>query len=209
MRARRQSYLPGFEKAAGAQHGGDLAKGKRKTFRPIDPKQALHVVLRSSKAHGEFSLLHPRHCNVIERHVRKIAKRCGVRVYRFANVGNHLHLLIKVPSRPAWKRFAKQLSGGIAQIVTGARKGAALSRISNETSYGTSDADLPESAQRAFWDHLLFTRIVSFGRDFTGVARYLIKNLFEAAGVPMKALLAKGLRLVFVEPDGRVSVAPS
>lgn len=197
---RKESYLPGFEKAAGAKHGGDLAKGKRKTFRPIDTKQALHVVLRSSKARGEVSLLHPKHCNAIEKHVQKIARRCGVRVYRFANVGNHLHLLIKVPSRPAWKRFAKQLSGGVAQIVTGARKGVALSR--------RRDSSIPESAQRAFWDHLLFTRIVSFGRDFNGVAKYLIKNLFEAAGVPMKALLAKGLKLVFVDHDGLISGAP-
>lgn len=205
MRTKKESYLPGFEKAAGAQHGGDLARGKRKTFRPIDPKQALHVVLRSSKARGVLSMLHPRHCNAIERHVQNTAKRCGVRVYRFANVGNHLHLLIKVPSRPAWKRFAKRLSGGVAQIVTGARKGAALNRTTDRT----RDIDLTESAQRAFWDHLLFTRIVSFGRDFKGVAKYLIKNLFEAAGVPMKALMAQGLRLVIVDLQGQVSGVPS
>lgn len=206
---RKESYLPGLEKAAGAKHGGDLAKGKRKTFRPIDTKQALHVVLRSSKARGELSLLHPKHCNAIERHVQKTAKRCGVRVYRFANVGNHLHLLVKVPSRPAWKRFAKQLSGGIAQIVTGARKGAALNVPMNRSVSEFKDDSLPESAQRAFWDHLLFTRIVSFGRDFNGVAKYLIKNLFEAAGVPMKALMAKGLRLVIVDHHGQVFGVPS
>jgi REP element-mobilizing transposase RayT len=209
VRTKKESYLPGFEKAAGAQHGGDLAKGKRKTFRPIDPKQALHVVLRSSKARGELSLLHPRHCNAIEKHVHKTARRCGVRVYRFANVGNHLHLLIKVPSRPAWKRFAKQISGGIAQIVTGARKGSALSRNTARRNDRCKDAFIPESAQRAFWDHLLFTRIVSFGRDFNGVAKYLIKNLFEASDVPMKALLSKGLRLVFVDHEGCISGAPS
>jgi REP element-mobilizing transposase RayT len=206
---RNESYLPGFEKAAGAKHGGDLAKGKRKTFRPIDTKQALHVVLRSSKARGELSLLHPKHCNAIERHVQKTAKRCGVRVYRFANVGNHLHLLVKVPSRPAWKRFAKQLTGGIAQIVTGARKGAALNVPMNRSVSEIKDDSLPKSAQRAFWDHLLFTRIVSFGRDFNGVAKYLIKNLFEAAGVPMKALMAKGLRLVIVDHHGQAFGVPS
>jgi REP element-mobilizing transposase RayT len=141
-------------------------------------------------------MLHPKHCNSIEKFVHKTAKRWGVRVYRFANVGNHLHLLIQVPTREAWKRFSKELSGGIAQIVTQAQKGSALSR--------NNDPSIPESAKRGFWDHLIFTRIVSFGRDFKGVARYLIKNLFEAEGVPMKRLFAQGIRLVFVDSGGNL-----
>jgi REP element-mobilizing transposase RayT len=201
VRSKKESYLPGFEKGAAKSHGGDLSLGKRKTFRPIDPKQALHVVLRSSKARGQLSMLHPKHCNAIEAHLHRAAKRWGVRVLRFANVGNHLHLLVKVPSRAAWQRFSKELSGGIARIVTGARKGAALDSKSN--------IQLPESARRAFWDHLLFTRIVGFGRDYQGVARCLVKNLFEAAGVPMRALLAKGLRICFIDRDGVISGAPS
>lgn len=201
MRAKKDSYLPGFNKAAGASHGGELSRGKRKTFRPIDPKQALHVVLRSSKARGSLSMLHPKHCNHIETFVRETAKRWGVRVYRFANVGNHIHLLIQVPTREAWKRFSKELSGGIAQIVTGAKKGMGLLR--------NADHSIPESAKRGFWDHLVFTRIVSFGRDFQGMARYLIKNLFEAAGVPMKRLLSQGTRVVLVDSNGLVSGLPS
>jgi REP element-mobilizing transposase RayT len=201
VRAKKDSYLPGFEKNADISHGGDLARGKRKTFRPIDPKQALHVTLRSSKAKGQFSMLHPKHCNGIEKFVHKTAKRWGVRIYRFANVGNHLHLLIQVPTREAWKRFSKELSGGIAQIVTQAQKGSALLR--------SQDPSIPESAKRGFWDHLIFTRIVSFGRDYQGVARYLIKNLFEAAGVPMRKLLAKGLRIRFINRDGIISGVPS
>jgi REP element-mobilizing transposase RayT len=200
VRAKKQSYLPGFDKKADISHGGDFSRGKRKTLRPIDLKQALHVTLRSSKAKGQLSMLHPRHCNGIEKFVHKTAKRWGVRVYRFANVGNHLHLLIQVPTREAWKRFSKELSGGIAQIVTQAQKGSALVR--------SQDPSIPESAKRGFWDHLIFTRIVSFGRDFKGVSAYLIKNLFEAAGVPMRKLLAAGQRIVFIDQDGRVSQAP-
>jgi REP element-mobilizing transposase RayT len=193
-----ESYLPGFKalsrRANGTRHGGDLARGKRKTFRPIDPKRGLHVVMRSSKARGEFSLLHSKHCNTIEKFVHQTSRRWGVRIYRYANVGNHIHLLIQVPTREAWKRFSKELSGGIAQIVTGARKGAALPR--------KKAGSVPESAQRAFWDHLLFTRIVTFGRDFEGMKRYLIKNLFEAAGIPMKKLIKEGVRLIWLEGAG-------
>jgi REP element-mobilizing transposase RayT len=133
--------------------------------------------------------------------MRKVAKRYGVRVYRYANVGNHIHLLIQVPTREAWKRFSKELSGGIAQIVTGARKGLALKR--------SADTTIPESAKRAFWDELLFTRIVKFGRDFDELCRYVMKNLFEASGVPMKRLLARGLRILLVTADGKLLAAPS
>jgi REP element-mobilizing transposase RayT len=156
--------------------------------------------MRSSKAKGELSMLHPKHCNHIEGFVRKVARKWGVRIYRYANVGNHLHLLIQVPTRAAWQRFSKEISGGIAQIVTGARKGIALTR--------SKDNSLPVTAQRGFWDHLLFTRIVSFGRDFNGVAKYLVKNLFESAGIPMRKLFEQGYRLLLVDSDGAVSGIP-
>jgi hypothetical protein len=63
----------------------------------------------------------------------------------------------------------------------------------------------PNETGRGFWDSLAFTRIVHFGRDFAGVARYVIKNLFEAAGVPMKKLLGQGFRILTVHKDGAVS----
>ena len=194
MRPKRDSFLPGFNsKTAVISHGGDHTQGKRKTRRPIDPRQALHVVLRSSRARGELSLLHPKHCDPIHQFTHKLAKRWGVRLYRYANVGNHIHLLIKVPSRAVWQRFLRELAGGIAIIVTGARKGVALVKNDNG---------------RGFWDGLAFTRIVHFGRDFVNMGRYLIKNLFEAAGVPMKKLLGQGLRVISVSRDGLVSGAP-
>jgi REP element-mobilizing transposase RayT len=201
VKSKKESYLPGFEKSSDIRHGGDHARGKRKTLRPIDTKQALHVTLKSSKARGSLSMLHPKHCNPIETFVRKTAEKYGVRIYRYANVGNHLHLLIRTRSRLAWKRFSREISGGIAQLVTGSQKGRALQRAQDEST--------PESAKRGFWDGLIFTRIVSFGKDFDGVARYLIKNLFEAAGVPMKALLAKGFRILTIDHDGVLSGAPS
>ena len=195
MRAKKDSFLPGFNsKTATISHGGDHTQGKRKTRRPIDPRQALHVVLRSSLARGELSLLHPKHCDPVHIFTHKLAKRWGVRIYRYANVGNHIHLLIKVPSRAVWQRFMRELAGGIAIIVTGARKGLALAKNDNG---------------RGFWDGLAFTRIVHFGRDFVNVGRYLIKNLFESAGVPMKKYMARGFRVISVSRDGAILGVPS
>jgi REP element-mobilizing transposase RayT len=181
---KKESFLPGFNsKTLAISHGGSLAQGKRKTARPIDPRQGIHVVLRSSVARGEQSMLNSRCCQPIHDFTHQLADHWGVKVYRFANVGNHIHLLIKVPSRAIWRRFIRELSGGIAIIVTGARKGAGLKK--NETG-------------RGFWDELVFTRIVKFGRDFVGVKTYLAKNLFEAAGLPMKKLLAQGYKIVTI-----------
>jgi REP element-mobilizing transposase RayT len=138
-------------------------------------------------------MLSPKHCGKIHDFAHALARRCGVRLYRYANVGNHLHLLVKVPSRAVWKRFLKELAGGIALIVTGARKGQPLDR--NESG-------------RGFWDHLAFTRIVRFGRDYETVGRYLIKNLFEAAGVPARKLLAQGYKVCTVSRDGMLMGIP-
>jgi REP element-mobilizing transposase RayT len=172
VKIKKESLLPGLKLPfATTAHGGELAKGKRKTFRPIDPKQALHLVLRSSQATGPQSMLAKPHYQAIHDFVHRSAKRLGIKIYQFSNVGNHLHLLLKAPSRILFQRFLRQIAGGIAMRMTGAKKGNALAK--NET-------------QRGFWDYLAFTRIIRFGRDFENVAEYLIKNLFEGAGVPMK-----------------------
>lgn len=186
-RTKNQSFLPGFNfKTATISHGGELAKGKRKTARPIDPKQALHVVLRSSKAQGEYSMLRPKHCKHIHEFTHKVAKKLGIRIYRYANVGNHIHLLIKVPNRRIWQHFMRRLAGGIAIIVTGAKKGMALNK---------------NQSQRGFWDQLTFTRIIRFGKDFKNLCAYMLKNIFEANGIPMKILIAQGYLLKALMED--------
>ena len=139
-------------------------------------------------------MLHPKNCGPIHDLTHRLAKRWGVRLYRYANVGNHIHLLIKVPSRAVWQRFLRELAGTIALIVTGAKKG--MPHPKNPT-------------QRGFWDALAFTRIVQFGRDFENMGSYLIKNLFEGAGIPMKKLLNVGLRIFSASKEGWGSPAPS
>ncbi len=197
----KQLFLPGFNRTtAKGAHGGEHTKGKRKGLRPFDPKQALHVVLRSSKARGELSMLRPQHCNHIRNLMDRLKTRWGVSVYRYANVGNHLHLLIRAKSRADWQGFIRELSGGIAMIVTGAKKSHALARSKSK--------DVCESAKRGFWDHLVFTRIVRFGKDFVGVAEYVLKNLWEGVGIPVREILARGYRIMEISEDGFVFVAP-
>jgi REP element-mobilizing transposase RayT len=194
-RPETQPHLPGLSlKTKDGAHGGDITKGKRKSARPFNPKLALHVVLRSSRAQGELSMLRPRHCNRIKAFVGKLQKRHNIRVYRYANVGNHLHLLIRAKSRADWRAFIRELAGGVAMIVTGARKGNALKR-----------SDAAES--RGFWDDLVYTRLVAWGRDFSNVAAYVCKNLWESMGVPVRKILQRGYRCLEISEDGAVIVS--
>jgi REP element-mobilizing transposase RayT len=152
------SFLPKIR----LDHGGDLGKGKRKIARPFDPKRPLHVVLRSSRAQGKWSFLHPSHSKQVQQMIQETAQRHGIRIYRLANVGNHLHLLLSSKRKQDFQAFLRVIAGAIASWVTGAKKSNPVGR---------------------FWDQLAYSRIVSWGREFRTIHAYLIKNLFEAAGL--------------------------
>lgn len=90
------------------------------------------------------------------------AEKNHVKIEQFANVGNHLHLLIRVKTRDGFKNFLRTITARIAILVTGAVKGRPFGK---------------------FWDHLAFSRIVEWGRDLIGTREYLTKNQFEGEGI--------------------------
>ncbi|MBC7691708.1 MAG: transposase [Methylotenera sp.] len=157
---RQLSLLPREKQST--QHGGGLHPGKRKLARPFHPKLPMHVVVRASRARGFFSMLHPRHEKMIAALVRKSAKSNQVRLHRFVNVGNHLHLLVQASTREGLQRFLRTLTGRVAALVTGAIKGRPFGK---------------------FWDQLAYSRLVHWGRDFKGVLGYFIKNELESVGL--------------------------
>jgi REP element-mobilizing transposase RayT len=170
MRTKQQSFLPKLS----LEHGGQSRKGMRKIMRPFDPKQPLHLVLKSSQATGAQSMLQSRYKTPIEELTRKIAKRRGVQLLMFVNVGNHLHALVLCRRRPAFRTFLRELAGAIACLMTGAHKGA----------------------PGMFWDQPVYTRIVSWGREVRNLEQYFIKNLFEATGLLTRRARAAGLTVI-------------
>ena len=104
----------------------------------------------------------------MERLLKRYADLYNIHVYYHANVGNHLHLLIKTRSRSysvareQFQAFLRRFSGELAFQIMGAKKGDARGR---------------------FWDAIPFTRLIQWGSDFAGAKIYVFKNLFEAAGV--------------------------
>src|SRR5689334_21964800 len=81
------------------EHGGSVRLGRRKGARPVATRRPMHLVLRSSRARGPWSLRGPRTDGRIRETMRALARRYGVRVYEFANAKNHLHLLIRARRR--------------------------------------------------------------------------------------------------------------
>ena len=133
----------------------------RKSARPLATKRPVHVVLKSSRAKGNWSLR--RKERQVEDCVFKTAKRFNIRIRLYQNVGNHLHLAIQGKHRREIQNFFRVLPQLLAYLVTSTRKGRPIGR---------------------FWDAPLFTRVVNWGKDWLNLRAYFEKNRWEMKGMP-------------------------
>ena len=143
------------------EHGGAVLHGRRKRERPVSTRRAMHVVLTSERARGAWSLR--RHERTVRDALRQMARRFDVRVYDFANVGSHVHLLVRVRRREAFHGFLRSFAGIVARRVTGARCGQPRGR---------------------FFTGLAWSRVVAWGRDDLGVRHYVFRNQIEGVSGP-------------------------
>jgi len=164
MRPKQFSFLPKLR----LDHGGDIRKNKRKIARPFSHKHAIHVVFRSAKARGTWSLLTRENERTVKKLLDTYAYKYHIKVYRFENVGNHLHLLIKTETRKfhtakrEFQGFLRQFAGEVAFIVTGAKK---------------------STPKGGFWEKRVYSRLVTWGREFRAIGDYFSKNFFESKGL--------------------------
>ena len=163
MKRKKQHYFQGFDKLGIKEFGGSLLKkGNPREARPISIKKPIHLVLKSSLATGELSFLRTCRVDRIEKLVSRIGKIQGVKVYRYANSGNHLHLVVLPRSKVAFRSFLRAIAGLIARVTLGAERGKAKGI--------------------KFWDARPFTRIIEWGKEFDIVSRYVQQNILEAIG---------------------------
>lgn len=94
----------------------------------------------------------------VRRIIEASAARGNVKVHKFANVGNHLHLLISAKSRARFQRFLREVAGLVARVVTGARKGKPFGK---------------------FWDLLAHSRVVIGYKAFRNALDYVFINQME------------------------------
>jgi REP element-mobilizing transposase RayT len=155
MRKKKQLEFESLRKPKDS-FGGSLLKGNAKTKRPLDSKLPILLTLRAVK--GGMRL--PKAFGKVDAAVNRCARKYGVRVYQYANVGNHIHLLIKIPRRGAWAGFIRELTGEIA---------AAMKVL----------FDIKEK----FWMFRPHTRIVhGWRKAFTIAKSYVYLNIIEAEG---------------------------
>jgi REP element-mobilizing transposase RayT len=148
-------------------HGGVVRLGKRKCARPIAVKRPMHLVMRSTRARGDWSFLHKRNKGVIQLLLLDCAERFGVKIFRYENVGNHMHLLVQARSRKSLQAFLRVFPQRVMFAVTGARCGSPKGR---------------------FFDRIVFSRVVEWGREFRVMQNYLWKNAMESLGFSRSGL---------------------
>ena len=183
-------------------YGGSLrtTRRSRETPRPLAVKKSMHVVMRSSLAKGSRSFQSGRNAKKIAELIRIHAARNHVRVFSFANVGNHIHLHIQLSYRKGYARFIRALTSAIAMHVMGwNRWTGGKARVRAQTQQGNTLAqDSADSASAAspqrFWDFRPYTNVVTSWTGFLRLKDYVQINQFEAGGLPrsMACLIVKG-----------------
>ena len=151
------------------EHGGAHSIGRRRGRRPLSTKHGLHVTLRSELAVGARSLL--KHRTLIEAILKKNIARFQISRYQFALCGNHLHLLIRGRIREQIQNFFRVFAGHVAQQILNL-----LPLAPHETPPKIGC----EKNRRKFWKLLIYSRVVSWGRDFKRVTNYIYQNTLEA-----------------------------
>jgi hypothetical protein len=104
-----------------------------------------------------------------------------VLILSFANVGNHLHLQIKLSNRFAYKPFIRAITAAIAMAVTGWSRWTKV--IDGER----------------FWTERPFTQIVTAFKYHLNLRDYIAINKIEGFGLAKttaRMLFEKGLRVV-------------
>lgn len=109
MRRKKQLEFEGLRKPKDS-FGGSLLKGNAKTKRPLDSKLPILLTLRAVQ--GGMRL--PKAFGKVDAAIHRCAHKYGVKVYEYANVGNHLHFVLKIPRRASWAGFIRELTGEIA-----------------------------------------------------------------------------------------------
>jgi len=144
----------GFQRP-GDCFGGALLKGNPKSRRPLESKLPIHLTLRATKS----VLRIPKVFGKVHETIEAVARKHGVKIYKYANVGNHLHFAIKIPHVKRWAGFIRELTGRLALVCRAFLDG------------------------KSMWKFRPYTRIVrGWKKAFQIVKEYIYLNWCEAEG---------------------------
>jgi len=191
--AKSKNQLDLFKKGTD-RYGGSLQTTRkgRAHGRPVSTKHSMHFVLRSTKARGEWSFL--RHKKAIAEILKRFAEKNGVLIESFANVGNHLHLHLKLSNRNAYKPFIRAVTSAIMMKVTGVSRWKSYSECTSRwvkygrtshqhKKYGSTSLQHQKSERKydtgRFWDRRPYSRIVVGFKAVLSLRDYILINKFE------------------------------
>lgn len=164
----KNSQIKLFPQKWTLQYGGILRnRAKNRGARPLSRKDSLHLVLRSSKAKGLWSFQNQKLVRKIANLIQEFSAKKGVQILSLANVGNHLHLHVRITNRTLYKAWIRGLTSAIAMMVAG-RKGL---------------EELKQKKEK-FWDYRPFTRVITNFKAFLNLKDYVEINKFEGLGMP-------------------------
>ncbi len=141
--------------------------------RPLDTRNTMHLVLRSSRAKGDWSFSKAENHRKIKSITAKFSQKYAVKILSLANVGNHLHFHIKLGNRHTYKPFIRAVTSAIAMAVTGTSRW--------------------KKQEGKFWDYRPFTRVVMGFKALLKIKDYIRINQLEGFyGRTHATLLVKG-----------------
>jgi REP element-mobilizing transposase RayT len=112
------------------------------------------------------SLLKKATAQKIQLILQKFSAKYGVTLLSVANVGNHLHIHLKLSNRRTYSPFIRAITSAIAMAASG------TSRWCTKAQKGI----------RKFWDYRPFTKVVESHQYFLNLKDYVQINKFEGQG---------------------------
>ncbi len=146
------------------EYGGTLLRTRRGRSRPrpLDTKNSMHLVLRSSHAKAGWSFRVGSNPKKVSNILNKFARKYGIKLLAVANVGNHIHIHLKLGSRYGYKPFIRATTAAIAMTITG------ISRW--------------KKREIKFWDLRPYTRVVIGREAWARLTKYVRLNQLEGMG---------------------------
>jgi REP element-mobilizing transposase RayT len=176
--------------------GGALLHGRRRKSRPLNRKDPIHLVIRSSWAGAipQTSLTHRSNSGAIRKILNQYGKKYGVRLYQIAIVSNHIHLVLRIPHTGAYRNFIRVVTGAIAEHVMRRQSFKLFKQWVLQAGDPRRAKEIQGKGQR-FWQFRPFTRILNWGRDYRTCMRYLVQNRLEALGfIPYQPRKRKSMK---------------
>jgi hypothetical protein len=153
--------------------GSYCSQRAHRVSRPLTTRHPLHLVLKASVARGARSFWRKDHAKYIDHVTRRFGLKFAVDILDCVNVGNHLHLKIKLASRHTYAPFIRAVTAAIRMRVGG-------------------------QELKRFWDFRPYSRIVEGHRNLLQLNDYLAINRLE--GFRLAKVVARRLLQKAVDP---------